>query len=218
MAIFDIAGTTINDFHLGHRTLQKVLGTYGIQIGLGEVFLHEGKEGLTTVNDILGRHQTSGTLCAECIHKDFSDTLAIDYERIVPCAFSSVVDVFKILRANGVHIVLTTGNQRQAALKLIRKLGWSLSGDFDLLVTPEDLGGHLPDPISFAMERLQVEVPKEVVRIGGSTRAIAGGIRAGCGLSVGVTTGTHTQAQLRLAGPDHILDDMSGLIRLILPR
>lgn len=220
MAIFDMAGTTINDYNLGHRTLQKVLGAHGLRIGLGEVFQHAGKGDLTAVRDILGAHTVASPLCAEDILTDLTAGLAAGYDRIGPCAFHGVEDVFKILRANGVHIVLTSGGDRETAMRLIRRMGWSLSGDFDLLVTPGDLGGDrpFPDPVAFAMDRLQVGLPGEVVRVAGSSVAIEQGVDAGCGLCVGVTTGTHTHSQLRDAGPDHILSGLSGLIRLVLRR
>ena len=218
MVIFDMAGTTINDYNLSHRTLQKAFRELGLQIELGEVLQHAGKDALEAIKDILNLCRMDGTICARRIYEHYRASLFTEYAGSRPCAFDSVGEVLAILRANDVQIVLNTVDERATALRLIRKMGWHLSGDFDLLVTPADLGDRFPDPISFAMEQLQVSVAGQVVRVGGSMAAIEQGKNAGCGLSIGITTGAQTFRQLKDAGPDHILEDMSGLIELMFCR
>jgi hypothetical protein len=41
------------------------------------------------------------------------------------------------------------------------------------------------------------------------------GKNAGCGLSIGITTGTHTRERLASARPDHIVDHLAEIPSLI---
>ncbi len=58
--------------------------------------------------------------------------------------------------------------------------------------------------------------PPEVIMVGDSPYDIEMGRAAGAGIVVGVTSGSHSAADL--AAADHVLDDATGLLALLTPR
>lgn len=73
----------------------------------------------------------------------------------------------------------------------------------------------MPGMIQLAMNRFSVKDSKQVVKLGDSTIDIEDGQNAGCGLSIGITTGTHTQAQLESAAPDYVIHNLGNLVPLL---
>jgi phosphoglycolate phosphatase-like HAD superfamily hydrolase len=69
--------------------------------------------------------------------------------------------------------------------------------------------------ILLAMERFGITDAKEVAKIGDSIIDIEEGRNAGCGLSIGITTGAHTAAQLATANPDFIIHHLVELLPII---
>ncbi|RYY37415.1 MAG: HAD family hydrolase, partial [Sphingobacteriaceae bacterium] len=55
----------------------------------------------------------------------------------------------------------------------------------------------------------------EVIKVGDSIIDIEEGQNAGCALSIGITTGAHTPAQLQSANPDYIIDNLMELLPII---
>jgi phosphoglycolate phosphatase-like HAD superfamily hydrolase len=71
--------------------------------------------------------------------------------------------------------------------------------------------------ILHAMELFEMSDASEVLKIGDSNIDIEEGKNAGCGITVGITTGAQTREQLAAASPDHIIDslmDLPGLLGL----
>jgi phosphoglycolate phosphatase-like HAD superfamily hydrolase len=62
---------------------------------------------------------------------------------------------------------------------------------------------------------VKVDNAGDVVKVGDSTIDIEEGQNAGCGISVGITTGAHTYDQLLTANPDYIIDDLLDLLPII---
>ncbi len=69
--------------------------------------------------------------------------------------------------------------------------------------------------IWLAMEQFGITDASEVVKVGDSIIDIEEGQNAGCGISVGITTGAHTRAQLESANPEAIIDDLLELLPLL---
>jgi len=71
------------------------------------------------------------------------------------------------------------------------------------------------DMILHAMHLFSLSKPEEVVKVGDSVVDIEEGKNAGCGLTIGITTGAHTRQQLASAHPDHIIDRLNDLLPLM---
>ena len=69
--------------------------------------------------------------------------------------------------------------------------------------------------IYLAMDRVGVVESNAVVKIGDSQIDIEEGQNSKCGLTIGITTGAQTEAQLLEANPSHIIHGLNELLDLI---
>jgi phosphoglycolate phosphatase-like HAD superfamily hydrolase len=69
--------------------------------------------------------------------------------------------------------------------------------------------------IELAMQKFEIADPGVVVKIGDSIIDIQEGQQAGCGLSIGITTGAHNVAQLKSANPDYVIDDLLEIVPIL---
>jgi phosphoglycolate phosphatase-like HAD superfamily hydrolase len=69
--------------------------------------------------------------------------------------------------------------------------------------------------ILLAMKQHGITDGKSVMKIGDSSIDIEEGQNAGCGLSIGITTGAHTQQQLLEAKPDAVINGLMEVFNII---
>ncbi|WP_293304914.1 phosphonatase-like hydrolase [Pedobacter sp. UBA5917] len=219
MVVFDMAGTTVNEDNLVYKTLQKAINNAGFDFSLDQVLAQgAGKEKKQAIRAVLS---TYGNIDNEeltvKIYNEFIVALTQAYasEEILPQP--NAVELFAELKNRNILTVLNTGYDSSTANSILKKLGWSEGNEFDALVTASDVSRNRPDPdmIEFAMKRFNIADSKSVVKVGDSAIDIEEGQNAGCGLSVGITTGAHTAAQLLEAQPDLIIDNLIDILPLI---
>ncbi|RZL51039.1 MAG: HAD family hydrolase [Pedobacter sp.] len=220
MIVFDMAGTTVNEDNIVYKTLMKSINKIGgFDLELDEVLAHgAGKEKLQAIIAILKNClAVEDQQLAESIFSFFLQELkhAYQVEDIFPG--TNAHKLFEILKSKGILRVLNTGYDRSTAEFLLAKLNWEVGKDIDGLVTASDVPRNrpFPDMIIAAMEKFDIGNPLCVVKVGDSAIDIQEGQNAGCALSIGITTGAHTQAQLSEAGPDYIINDLVELIEII---
>lgn len=217
MVVFDMAGTTVNEDNVVYKTLHRTIVQTGLDISLGEVLrLGAGKEKKQAIMDIL-REYGADFEDVEDMYHYFINHLDRAYQELQPSAMPGAEAIFALLRSKEIKVVLNTGYDRKTALLLLQKLNWTEGRDYDLLVTADQVrqSRPYPDMILKAMAHFDLENGAEVAKIGDSTVDIEEGIRAGCGLVIGVTTGAHTRTQLEEAQPTHIMDSLSELEGLV---
>ncbi len=114
-------------------------------------------------------------------------------------------------------VVLNTGYNQSTADSILQKLGWEIGLQIDELVTASNVTNNRPDPdmILLAMKEFRITDAKEVVKVGDSIIDIEEGKNAGCGLSIGITTGAHTYEQLASANPNAIINNLMELLPLL---
>lgn len=220
MVVFDMAGTTVNEDNVVYKTLQKAINQAGYEVSLPEVFLlGAGKEKWQAIKDILNHIHNEQDVEEEAsaIFEQFKPMLQDAYETLELSTFEGTEELFDYLHQKGIKVVLNTGYNKSTALKLLSKLNWQEGKQYDLLVTADDVvqGRPQPDMILLAMEKLQLTNPASIVKVGDTAIDIEEGKAAGCGLSLGVTTGAQTREQLQAANPDYIIDSLSFLRELI---
>lgn len=219
MVVFDMAGTTVNEDNLVYKTLQKAINNAGFDFSLDQVLAQgAGKEKKQAIRSVLSTYAgVSNEDLTGKIYDEFIVALTHAYatEEILPQP--NAVELFTALKNRNILAVLNTGYDSVTANSIIKKLGWSEGKEFDALVTASDVSRNRPDPdmIQFAMKRFNIADSKSVVKVGDSAIDIEEGQNAGCGLSVGITTGAHTAAQLLEAQPDLIIDDLIDILPLI---
>lgn len=216
--VFDMAGTTVDENNLVYKTLQTSIVEHGVDVSLADVLKDGGgKEKYQAVRDILAAHGVNDDKKAKEIFGDFKKRLEKAYETHTVSAFDGVEDTFRILRDHGIKVVLNTGYDSKTSNTLLRKLNWSIPDNIDLHVNADDVknGRPAPDMIQLIAQKLGIE-PKYIAKVGDSTVDIEEGHNAGCGWSIGITTGAHTVEQLRASSPDYIIDSMSQLPDIVL--
>ncbi|MEJ7586359.1 MAG: HAD hydrolase-like protein [Ferruginibacter sp.] len=215
MVVFDMAGTTVDEDNVVYKTLRKVINDAGYNFTLDQVLESgAGKEKLQAIKDILEiEKRPSDEYFPEKLYAIFDSALAIAYDTIEVKPQPGAGELFKLLQQNNISVVLNTGYNRATAMSLLKKLNWKEGGEIDGLVTATDVSNNrpMPDMINLAMKMFSIFDAGLVVKVGDSIIDIEEGQNAGCGLSIGITTGAHTLPQLKTAQPDYIISSPAEL-------
>jgi len=219
MVVFDMAGTTVNENNVVYKTLRIAINEAGFDFTLDQVLEQgAGKEKKQAIRSILSVYAAiQDEELTDKIYKNFFEQLTEAYNREEILPQKNAAELFAELKKRNILSVLNTGYDRTTAQSIVDKLGWKEGEDFDGLVTATDVGRNRPEPdmIFFAMERFSLTDASQVVKVGDSAIDIEEGRNAGCGLSIGITTGAHTADQLQTAGPDKIINDLMEVLPLI---
>lgn len=219
MVVFDMAGTTVDEDNVVYKTVQKAINEAGFNFTLNQVLAQgAGKEKLQAIKDILNTYTTNTDPgLAQRIYENFIGQLSDAYRTLNILPQKNAAELFTALKERNILVVLDTGYDRQTAQTIIDKLEWKEGVDFDLLVTASEVEKNRPNPdmILFAMKNFDIADGKDVIKVGDSAIDIEEGQNAGCGFSIGITTGAHTREQLQAANPDYIIDDLIELIPII---
>ncbi|WP_318343397.1 phosphonatase-like hydrolase [Flagellimonas baculiformis] len=219
LAVFDMAGTTVNEDNVVYKTVRKALARSGVEVTLDTVLeFGAGKEKFKAISDILEETQTNG-VDAKAVFEDFKVLLKEAYENLEVTSYDGVEELFGVLKAHGVKVVLNTGYDRKTAQSLLDKLGWVVGLQIDGLITADDVEQGRPssEMIDEAMEMFRITDSGQVLKAGDSVIDIEEGKNANCGITVGVLTGAQTREQLETAHPTMILDSLSELVKVLFP-
>ena len=219
MVVFDMAGTTVNEDNVVYKTLQQVINNAGYDFTLNQVLaVGAGKEKLQAIKDILkSGNGLQDDQFAEHLYRIFDTTLKNMYDTIDVKPQGGAEELFAILKQKNILTVLNTGYNAVTANRLLAKLGWQIGEQIDGLITASDVTANrpMPDMIQLAMKQFSITDATEVAKVGDSTIDIEEGKNAGCSLSIGITTGAHTQAQLTTANPNYIIHHLMELLPLL---
>lgn len=213
LAVFDMAGTTVNEDNVVYKTVRAALAKHGVDVTLETVFeCGAGKEKFKAISDILEESQNK-SVDAKAVFQDFKGMLEDAYTNLNVGTYDGVEELFKTLKKQEVKIVLNTGYDRKTAETLLNKLGWIPGEQVDALITADDVVNGRPssEMIDKAMELFGVTDPQKVLKAGDSAIDIEEGKNANCGWTVGVLTGAQNREQLETARPTLILESLSSL-------
>jgi phosphonatase-like hydrolase len=219
MVVFDMAGTTVDENNVVYKTLQKVINEAGYNFSLAQVLTEgAGKEKLQAIKDIIALENTlpDGAI-ANKIYNLFVDELATAYDSFEIKPQPAAEETFQLLQDKNILVVLNTGYNEKTAVSILEKLQWQTGKQIAGLITASDVQNNRPQPdmILLAMQRFGIKDAGEVVKVGDSIIDIEEGKNAGCGLSIGITTGAHTYEQLVSSTPDYIINNLQELLPLI---
>ena len=219
MVVFDMAGTTVNENMVVYKTLQKAIHEAGYDFTMEQVLAEgAGKEKMDAIKSILqvyaGKQDEALT---DNIYKNFIVLLEAAYDTLEVLPQDNAAELFQALKQRKILVVLNTGYNEKTAMSLVAKIGWKKGVEFDGLVTATDVAHSRPAPdmILLAMKQFGIKDAREVVKVGDSIIDIEEGRNAGCGLSIGITTGAHTMEQLQSANPDYVIDNLIELLPLV---
>lgn len=218
LAVFDMAGTVVNEDNVVYKTLQKAINKKGYDLSLDFVLEHgAGKEKHQAIKDILEAIGKSEKEPSQPIFEDFQVMLDQAYENLQVGTFKGVEETLLFLKKNGIKVAFNTGYNKKIASLLLEKMNWKKGEQYDVLVTADDAknGRPAPDMILKAMQQLEVMEASKVLKAGDSIIDIEEGKNAKCGVTVGVTTGAHTKTQLVSANPTYVLESLTHLKELV---
>lgn len=135
-----------------------------------------------------------------------------NHDRLVRC-YENIVDVVDGLRSAGHPLGIVTSKTGWLAQRGIDNVG--LGSHFDVIIGCDMCNRHKPDPepVHLALERLGY-TPTDAVFIGDSIYDMQAGKAAGV-TTIAALWGPFTRADLAASDPDHYLDRVADLPRLL---
>ncbi|MFJ6003496.1 HAD family hydrolase [Arthrobacter sp. NPDC092385] len=213
LAVIDMAGTTVDEGALQEEAFSRALATHGVR---------EGSHAFEAMTAYARR--TMGTSKELVFRSLFEDAVtAVDVNRSFEAAYDSLLarhgvepipgaeEAILALRGAGLKICLATGFGRHTQNMILESLGWMGLADLSLCPSDAGRGRPFPDIILTAVLALDIEDVRSVLVAGDTTSDVLAGQRAGAGAVIGVLTGAHSEAELRLAGADVVLPSMCHL-------
>lgn len=230
LVVFDMAGTTVQDNNEVLRCFLAAATATGLAAEAAAVTPMMGwskKRVFETLwRQQLGPDHAAYAAQVEASYRQFKAILEEHYQSQPVLPTDGCLAVFAALRSRAIAIGLNTGFYRQVTDIILQRLDWHQGlnsehvGSQDTLiqvsVTPSEIyqneGRPAPYMIQKAMYQLGVTDPQAVITLGDTPSDLAAGINAHCRWSLGVTSGTHTAAELA-QHPNHgLLNHLSELI------
>ncbi len=214
LVVFDMAGTTVDEDNVVYKTVRQSIADAGYDFTLEEVLEHgAGKEKHQAIKDVLASKNIT-EVDSGAIFEAFKAGLDAAYAKLEVSSFEGIPELIGALRERNIKIALDTGYNSRIANLLLTKMGWEKGREYDTLVTADDVinGRPHPDMIQLCMKNTGITNAATVLKAGDSIIDIEEGANAGCGITVGVTTGAQTREQLATANPTLILDRLSEIL------
>ncbi len=214
LVVFDMAGTTVNDEDGVNRCIRDALNAVGLRVAAGDVNRVMGlpkPHALSLLIEQYGRSPEMGPRL-EAIHADFVRR-SLEFYASDPSVHEvpGAHRVFDCLRAAGLRVALNTGFNRAITDAILDRLRWGDRIDATIASDEVDRGRPHPDMIRELMRRLGVSEAMHVAKVGDTPADLEEGHNAGCGLVVGVTSGTHTRAMLQPFPHTHLVESILEL-------
>jgi phosphoglycolate phosphatase len=213
LAIFDMAGTTINDRDEVYRVLREATERQGARYSDEEFQQWMGTEKRWAITNLLA---IGGVEADEALIEEswawFRAELRRTYTENPPVPLEGVEQALRELKARGVKIGLTTGFSREIADLILDSLGWTDGGFIDRSVTGDEVPAGRPEPflIQKVMADLGVQDTAAVVSAGDTASDIESARRAGV-TSIGVLTGHLGRGEFDALGADVVLGSVAEL-------
>ncbi|GAB1641355.1 phosphonatase-like hydrolase [Krasilnikovia sp. MM14-A1259] len=217
LAVFDIAGTTVDEGGTVYRVLADTVRAAGGDPTPAQIEVWMGASKRTAIQALLTDSGTGPSdVVVDRAFADFRTRLAGAYRVRPPVPFPGVPEVIAQLRAAGVKVALSTGFDRGTTDSLLASIGWT-ARILDAVVCIDDVTVGRPAPfmIFHAMEVTGVEDVRRVLVAGDTVRDVQAGRNAGAALVVAVRTGEVPAQTLAAAGPTHLLDGVADVPRLL---
>lgn len=224
LAVFDMAGTTINDGGAVYRALEQAVVESGVPVAAADLQTWMGTEkraAITALIELGGGDPLVPANRVDLAYDRFRALLGEHYAAKPPTAIDGVPEAIAALRARGIRVGLTTGFSREVATGILSALGWSV-GDtapggsagvtVDALVCGDEVleGRPAPYMIHRVMEQLGVHDTAAVLVGGDTVVDVQAGVNSGASITVGVLTGKLTRDDFVASG----VGDLRGVVIL----
>jgi 2-aminoethylphosphonate-pyruvate transaminase len=219
LVVLDIAGTTVHDGDAVHRCLAGAIGEAGVTPSRDAINRVMGMPKPYAIATLLERARGVPPDAAEVerLYQAFERRM-LDHYRSGSTVHEAdgATDVMRRLRAAGAKVALDTGFARPITDAVLARLGWS-ADLVDLTVSSDEVprGRPHPDMVQRAMAVAGVADPARVAKVGDTPADLLEGTAAGCGFVIGVTTGSHTRAELEVHPHTHLIGSLRELLPLV---
>jgi phosphonatase-like hydrolase len=218
LVVFDMAGTTVFDGDAVHHCLAAALKQFEFSFTRDEINSVMGIEKPVAIRTLVTSYglpeETPTTELVESIHNVFLDKMTTFYKTDASVGeVEGAEDMFRLLHDNGIAVALDSGFSRPIIDVVLARLRWKESGLVDATVASNEVerGRPFPDMIYRAMTLTGIDDAKAVAKVGDTPSDLQEGASAGCGLIVGVTSGSHTRDELTLVPHTHLIHSVADL-------
>lgn len=201
LAVFDMAGTTVDDridgLPLVLKSYDDAFKNHGVEVPMMVLNSNRGRDKWTVVKELGGDK-------AEEIYRDFVGYLKDNTGKIREMDGASAT--FSELKTEDVRVVVSTGFPVEVAEPLVEYIGWVRDGLVDSWTCSELVGTSRPDPamILDSMRKYNVSDPWAVIKVDDTVKGVEEGLNANA-YTIAVLTGTQNIQMLDASGPDMIL-------------
>ncbi|UDK95955.1 HAD hydrolase-like protein [Lysinibacillus sphaericus] len=232
LAVFDLAGTLVEDNNGVRDCLYKAAVDYGLNVTKDEISNHMGTNKIHLYQFLIAR--TKGNFIdfknfEVDIDNSTQDEAVKLYERYTEYMIAyyqencreieGATETLKWCKENGIKVATGTGFHKEINSVIMESLGWVKDGliDYavDLDMVPEGKGRPAPFMIFKAMEYLNVQNVRNVIKIGDTPADMLEGYNAGCKAVIGVTQGSTPIEVWGKYYHTHVLDTVKELPALI---
>lgn len=217
LAIFDMAGTTIDDRDEVYRVLREATEREGARYSDAEFQNFMGTEKKWAIRQLLeigGADHSDETV--DKAWSWFREELSRTYTEQPPAPLDGIEEMFSRLRSSGVKVALTTGFSREITDLILANMGWGVGDNLDASVAGDEVAAGRPEPfmIQQAMADLGITDTGEVISVGDTAADVVSAQRAGVS-SVGVLTGHLSEEEFAGIGADHVLRSAADIDSLL---
>lgn len=232
LAVFDLAGTLVEDNNGVRDCLYKAAVDYGLNVTKDEISNHMGTNKIHLYQFLIAR--TKGNFIdfknfEVDIDNSTQDEAVQLYDRYTEYMIAyyqencreieGATETLKWCKENGIKVATGTGFHKEINSVIMESLGWVKDGliDYavDLDMVPEGKGRPAPFMIFKAMEYLNVQNVRNVIKIGDTPADMLEGYNAGCKAVIGVTQGSTPIEVWGKYYHTHVLDTVKELPALI---
>lgn len=215
LAVFDMAGTTVQDNNDVAKAFQKAFLSNDLTLTIEEIAPLMGYHKPTAIKMVLEKKRIAPdeNLVAE-IHESFVNEMLDFYEYDPEVkAMEGAEDLFFFLKERGVLIALNTGFSKDIAAAIIARFQWMERGLVDDFIGSDEVAEGRPFPYMIAelKDRLGITEEDSVIKIGDTVVDVQEGKNAGCDYIISVTTGAASQQELAQWHPTHIVNSLSEI-------
>jgi phosphonatase-like hydrolase len=223
LVVFDMAGTTVKDEDKVTETFRLAMEKYGYTVTYDAINPLMGYEKSVAITKMLQQLEPDAQKITpelvKNIHKEFIALMIAYYKKAEAIeALPNAEETMAVLKKAGIKIGVNTGFSKDIAETIVERLQWCEKGLIDYLIGSDEVENGRPNPamINRMMKLAGITSPLEVAKVGDTEVDIREGQNAGCKYVIAVTTGAFTRTELEPYNPTHILDDIAGVLPIVL--
>jgi phosphonatase-like hydrolase len=219
LAVFDIAGTTVEDRDFVSNSFIEAFTRSGISITSEEIRPLMGYRKREAIAIMLERKLDAiNESHVDILHESFVQIMT-EFYLVSPhvSKMSYAEDIFHACKQRKITVALNSGFPKIVVDAIMERTGWLRNGLVDHAIASDEVPAGRPHPymINKLMYISGVSNSESVIKIGDTVVDILEGRNASCGKVVAVTTGAEQADMLKQYDPDfliHSLDELRDII------